>query len=273
LKLLIDRFTIFFTSPSTFFYLYGDVTFTSEGLQFSALKPFKQGGIFIEPQLLWHAGPRFSGLIRRTAPFSSRLRHKGMCMIYSNPDSHGSKRIRRISLITKASHYKWRNMYFIRFTLLVWSDGNKDSMSKWWQDLNLLPSKGVLSLTSGVCIPSVMCFIGLYSACMVFPITYNMTLTYDLEKQQAPFFFIVMKCIRSWSLWFFGLYLALRFLYQVMLQSGLLISHLPLIRVIKGAAKFKVLCVPDRQMDDTIVCLLIAAWAVFRLSGGCHLYW
>jgi hypothetical protein len=47
-----------FTSRSRVFHLYGDVTFTGEGLQnlglCSTLRAFEQGGIFIVPHLLWH---------------------------------------------------------------------------------------------------------------------------------------------------------------------------------------------------------------------------
>jgi hypothetical protein len=69
-----------FTSRSRIFHLYGDVTITGEGLQNLGLCPvlraFEQGGIFIVPHLLW---PRFSDLIRRTAPFSRLLRHMRGC--------------------------------------------------------------------------------------------------------------------------------------------------------------------------------------------------
>jgi hypothetical protein len=48
-----------FTSRSRIFHLYGDVTITGEGLQnfrlCSALRAFKQGGIFIVPHILWQA--------------------------------------------------------------------------------------------------------------------------------------------------------------------------------------------------------------------------
>jgi hypothetical protein len=40
-------------------------------------------------------GLSFSGLIRRTAPFSRLLRHKGVWRIYSNPDPHGAKIVKR----------------------------------------------------------------------------------------------------------------------------------------------------------------------------------
>ena len=47
-----------FTSRSRIFHLYGDVTSVGEGLKnfglCSALRAFKQGGIFIVPHLLWH---------------------------------------------------------------------------------------------------------------------------------------------------------------------------------------------------------------------------
>ena len=56
---LIDWLIIYgFTSRSRIFHLYGDVTIAGEGLQnlglCSALRAFKQGGIFIVPHLLWH---------------------------------------------------------------------------------------------------------------------------------------------------------------------------------------------------------------------------
>ena len=39
----------------------------------------------------------FSGLIRRTAPFKSPLTtHEGMWRIYSNPDPHGVKFVKRV---------------------------------------------------------------------------------------------------------------------------------------------------------------------------------
>jgi hypothetical protein len=57
------------------FHLYGDVTIAGEGLQnlgvCSALRAFEQGGIFITPAVTRDLG--FSGLIRRTAPFSRLL--------------------------------------------------------------------------------------------------------------------------------------------------------------------------------------------------------
>jgi hypothetical protein len=52
-----------FTSRSRIFHLYGNVTFTGEGLQNlglrSALRAFQQGGIFIVPHLLWHGASVF----------------------------------------------------------------------------------------------------------------------------------------------------------------------------------------------------------------------
>jgi hypothetical protein len=39
------------------------------------------------PAVTWGLG--FSGLIRRTTPFSRLLRHNGVWRIYSNPDPHG----------------------------------------------------------------------------------------------------------------------------------------------------------------------------------------
>jgi hypothetical protein len=54
---LIDYFTVL-RPAQEFFYLYGDVTITGEGLQnlglCSAPRAFEQGGIFIVPHLLWH---------------------------------------------------------------------------------------------------------------------------------------------------------------------------------------------------------------------------
>jgi hypothetical protein len=106
-----------FTFRSRIFHLYGDVTIAGEGLQnlglCSALRALEQGGILIVPHLLWREASFFSGLIRRTAPFSRLLRHtrgcegsvltrilmgpyqspftthKGMQRTYSNPDPHG----------------------------------------------------------------------------------------------------------------------------------------------------------------------------------------
>jgi hypothetical protein len=72
-----------FTSCSRIFHLRGDVTINGEGLQnlglCSALMALEQGGIFIVPHLLWHGVSVFSGLIRRTAPFSRLLRHTRGC--------------------------------------------------------------------------------------------------------------------------------------------------------------------------------------------------
>jgi hypothetical protein len=48
--------------------------------QSSELRAIEQGGIFIVLHLLWHMqGLGFSGLIRRTAPFSCLLRHPWGC--------------------------------------------------------------------------------------------------------------------------------------------------------------------------------------------------
>jgi hypothetical protein len=62
-----------------FIHLYGDVTIASEGLQklglCSAFRTFEQGGIFIVLHLLAVTRPRFSGLIRRTTPFSRLFGH------------------------------------------------------------------------------------------------------------------------------------------------------------------------------------------------------
>jgi hypothetical protein len=53
-----------FASRTRIFHLYGDVTITGEGLQnlglYSALRAFKQGGIFVVPHLLWHVASVFS---------------------------------------------------------------------------------------------------------------------------------------------------------------------------------------------------------------------
>jgi hypothetical protein len=46
--------TLTFLSVYTCFYLYGDVTIASGGLQNLGLCAFDQGGIFIVPHLLWH---------------------------------------------------------------------------------------------------------------------------------------------------------------------------------------------------------------------------
>jgi hypothetical protein len=80
---LIDWLIIYsFTSRSRIFHLYGDVPIAGEGLQnlglCSVLRAFEQGD-------LYRATPAvtrdldFSGLIRRTAPFSRLLRHTGGC--------------------------------------------------------------------------------------------------------------------------------------------------------------------------------------------------
>jgi hypothetical protein len=72
-----------FTSHSRIFHLYGDVTITGEGLQ-------KFRPTFVVQDLcagrdLYRATPAvtrdlgFSGLIRRTAPFSRLLRHTWGC--------------------------------------------------------------------------------------------------------------------------------------------------------------------------------------------------
>jgi hypothetical protein len=76
---LIDSFISYgFTSRSRIFHVYGDVTIAGEGLQnlglCSALRAFEQGEIFIVPRNLG-----FSGLIRRTAPFSRLLQHTRGC--------------------------------------------------------------------------------------------------------------------------------------------------------------------------------------------------
>jgi hypothetical protein len=50
--------TMYWSSRSRSFHLYGDVTIAGEGLQnlglCSALRAFEQGGIFTVPHLLWH---------------------------------------------------------------------------------------------------------------------------------------------------------------------------------------------------------------------------
>jgi hypothetical protein len=79
----IDRLIIYgFMSRSRIFHLYGDFTIASEGLQnlglCLVLMAFEQGGIFIVPRLLY-MGPRFFGLIRRTAPFGHLLWHARGC--------------------------------------------------------------------------------------------------------------------------------------------------------------------------------------------------
>ena len=81
---LIDWLIIHcFTSRSRIFHLYGDVTITGEGLQnlglCSALRAFEQGGIFYRATPAVTRGLGFSGLIRRTAPFSRLLRHTRGC--------------------------------------------------------------------------------------------------------------------------------------------------------------------------------------------------
>ena len=106
-----------FTSRPRIFHLYGDVTITGEGLQnlglCSALRAFKQGGIFIVPHLLWHGASVFpvssegpphsvafydalgdvedlfypgSSQVPYQSPFTT---HKEMWRTYSNPDPHG----------------------------------------------------------------------------------------------------------------------------------------------------------------------------------------
>jgi hypothetical protein len=91
-----------FTSRSRIFHLYGDVTITSEGLQnlglWTALRAFEQGRIFMVTQ-----GLSFSNLIQRTASFSCLLRHthKGMWRIYFNLNSHGSKKVKLLYLISQ----------------------------------------------------------------------------------------------------------------------------------------------------------------------------
>jgi hypothetical protein len=80
---LFDWLIIYgFTSCSRIFQLYEHVTIADEGLQnlglCLALRAFEQRGIFIVPLLLWQ-GPRFSGIIRRTAPFSRLLPHTRGC--------------------------------------------------------------------------------------------------------------------------------------------------------------------------------------------------
>jgi hypothetical protein len=70
-------------SRSRICHLYGDITIADEGLQnfglCSALRAFEQGWIFIVPYLLVHRALGFSGLIRKTAPFSRLLRHTRGC--------------------------------------------------------------------------------------------------------------------------------------------------------------------------------------------------
>jgi hypothetical protein len=115
---LIDWLIIYcFTSRSRIFHLYGDITFTGEGLQnlglCSALRAFEKGGIFIVPHLLWHGASVFpvssEGLSHSVAsydtqrdvenlflPGSSQVpiqspltTHKGVWRTYSNPNPHG----------------------------------------------------------------------------------------------------------------------------------------------------------------------------------------
>jgi hypothetical protein len=94
---------LIFTFRWRIFPLYGDVTIASEGLLnlslCSVLEAFEQGGIFIVPHLLWHGLGGFffrSHRNRRTAPLQSPLTtHKGMWMIYSNPNPHGSAMSRK----------------------------------------------------------------------------------------------------------------------------------------------------------------------------------
>jgi hypothetical protein len=86
----IDWLIIYgFTSRSRIFHLYGDVTIAGEGA--AKFRPmFGAQGLWAGKDL-YRTTPAvtrdlgFSGLIRRTAPFSRLLRHT----IYSNPDPHG----------------------------------------------------------------------------------------------------------------------------------------------------------------------------------------
>jgi hypothetical protein len=67
------------TSCSRIFHLYGDITITGDGMQnlglFSALRAFDL--YRVKPAVSQGLG--FSGLIRRTAPFSRLLRHTRGC--------------------------------------------------------------------------------------------------------------------------------------------------------------------------------------------------
>jgi hypothetical protein len=97
-KNLIDWLIIYcFTSCSRIFHLYGYVTNTGEGLQnlglCLAVRAFEQGGNFLVPhQCCDICIFGFSGLIRRTTPFSRLVWHT-RCFgesIITRPDPHKS---------------------------------------------------------------------------------------------------------------------------------------------------------------------------------------
>jgi hypothetical protein len=82
------------TSRSRIFhYIYGDVTFTGEGMQTiglcSALRTFEQGGGSLSCHTYCDTGPRFFRSHPKQSPIQSPLTtHEGMRRIYSNPDPH-----------------------------------------------------------------------------------------------------------------------------------------------------------------------------------------
>jgi hypothetical protein len=97
-----------FTSHSRIFHLYGDITIAGEGLQnlglCSALRVFKQGGIFIVPHLLWHRTLVFP-VSSEGSPHSVAFYDTwGVWMIYSNADPHRTTRMMRIRVSPHASH-------------------------------------------------------------------------------------------------------------------------------------------------------------------------
>jgi hypothetical protein len=103
-----------FTPRSRIFHLYGDVTIAGEVTivrrraakvrPMLALRAFDQGGIFIVP----HAVTRdlgFSGLVRRTAPFS--------CLLWQTREYVGSILTQIHTVHTKLKHFTNMLSYFL----------------------------------------------------------------------------------------------------------------------------------------------------------------
>jgi hypothetical protein len=84
-------FAVLRLTQEYFTYIYGNNTITGERLQniglCSALRAFEQGGIFIVPHLMWHGTWFFQSHLKDLQ--SPLTTHKGVWMIYSNPDPHG----------------------------------------------------------------------------------------------------------------------------------------------------------------------------------------
>jgi hypothetical protein len=117
-----------FTSRSRIYHLFGDVTIASEVLQnlglCTAHRALEQGGS-LSCHTCCNTGPQFF----RSHPKDRRIyspltTHKGMCGIYSYPDSHKSPFSRLSSPVTN------RNILFVclRFFTIL----NNFSVIWWW---------------------------------------------------------------------------------------------------------------------------------------------